>query len=142
MSTNAVSSATAASSYTSTQERTPTQVLGQDDFLKLLVAQMTSQDPLSPQKDTEFISQMASFTSLEQTKTMQKDMAQMRGDQQVLQANSLLGRTVIVQADKATKVAGQVSAVEIEAGKPMVVVNGQSYDLSQVLTITPTVNSN
>ena len=142
MSTSAVSSATAASSYTSTQERTPTQVLGQDDFLKLLVAQMTSQDPLSPQKDTEFISQMASFTSLEQTKTMQKDMAQMRGDQQVLQANSLLGRTVIVQADKATKVAGQVSAVEIEAGKPMVVVNGQSYDLSQVLTITPTVNSN
>lgn len=142
MSTNAVSSATAASSYTSTQERTPTQVLGQDDFLKLLVAQMTSQDPLSPQKDTEFISQMASFTSLEQTKTMQKDMAQMRGDQQVLQANSLLGRTVIVQADKATKVAGQVSAVQIEAGKPMVVVNGQSYDLSQVLTITPTVNSN
>ena len=103
---------------------------------------MTSQDPLSPQKDTEFISQMASFTSLEQTKTMQKDMAQMRGDQQVLQANSLLGRTVIVQADKTTKVAGQVSAVEIEAGKPMVVVNGQSYDLSQVLTITPTVNSN
>lgn len=142
MSTNAISSSAAVSNYSSTQERIPTQVLGQDDFLKLLVAQMTSQDPLSPQKDTEFISQMASFTSLEQTKTMQKDMAQMRGDQQVLQANSLLGRTVIVQADKATKVAGQVSAVEIEAGKPMVVVNGQSYDLSQVLTITPTVNSN
>ena len=120
----------------------PTKVLGQDDFLKLLVAQMTSQDPLSPQKDTEFIAQMASFTSLEQAKTMQKDMAQMRVDQQVLQANSLLGRTVIVQADGATKVAGQVSAVQIEAGKPMVVVNGQSYDLSQVLTITPTVNSN
>lgn len=125
-----------------TQERVPSQVLGQDDFLKLLVAQMTSQDPLSPQKDTEFIAQMASFTSLEQAKTMQKDMAQMRVDQQVLQANSLLGRTVIVQADGATKVAGQVSAVQIEAGKPMVVVNGQSYDLSQVLTITPTVNSN
>ena len=66
----------------------------------------------------------------------------MRGDQQVLQANSLLGRTVIVQADKATKIAGPVSAVQIEAGKPMVVVNGQSYDLSQVLTITPTIPSN
>ncbi|MBC8001041.1 MAG: hypothetical protein H7X97_00520 [Opitutaceae bacterium] len=142
MSTTAVNLSTLSSNYSSAQERIPTQVLGQDDFLKLLVAQMTSQDPLSPQKDTEFISQMASFTSLEQTKTMQKDMAQMRGDQQVLQANSLLGRTVIVQADKETKVAGQVSAVEIEAGKPMVVVNGQSYDLSQVVTITPTVNSN
>ena len=125
-----------------TQERLPTQVLGQNDFLKLLVAQMTSQDPLSPQKDTEFIAQMASFTSLEQAKTMSADMAQMRGDQQILQANSLLGRTVTIKADGATTVAGQVSAVQIGAGKPMVVVNGQSYDLSQVLTITPTVNSN
>lgn len=142
MSTSAVNSTSAVSSYPSAQDRIPTQTLGQDDFLKLLVAQMTSQDPLSPQKDTEFISQMAQFTSLEQTKTMQKDMAQMRGDQQVLQANSLLGRTVIVQADEVTKVAGQVTAVQIEAGTPMVVVNGQSYDLSQVLTITPTVNSN
>jgi len=130
-------------SNSSTPQATlPTQTLGQDDFLKLLVAQMTSQDPLSPQKDTEFVAQMAQFTSLEQTKTMGADMSQMRADQQMVQANSLLGRTVILQADETTKVVGQVSAVQIEAGKPMVVVNGQSYDLSQVLTITPTVNSN
>ena len=54
--------------------RVPIQTLGQNDFLKLLVTQMTSQDPLNPQKDTDFIAQMAQFSSLEQSKTMASDV--------------------------------------------------------------------
>src|SRR6266446_3811487 len=75
----------------------PAQTLGQDDFLKLLVKQLTSQDPLNPQSDTQFIAQMAQFSALEQAKSMESDMAQMRGDQQLLQANELLGRNVVLQ---------------------------------------------
>jgi flagellar basal-body rod modification protein FlgD len=124
---------TVASNYSSdsTQARTPQQVLGQDDFLKLLVTQMTSQDPLDPQKDTDFIAQMAQFSSLEQAKTMQNDMA-------TLQANSLLGRTVMLSTDDNSYVGGVVSAVQIQAGTPQIVVNGQSYDLSQLAGIAPT----
>jgi flagellar basal-body rod modification protein FlgD len=118
--------------------RSPVQTLGQDDFLKLLIAQLTSQDPLNPQKDTEFIAQMASFSALEQSKSMQGDISRMRTDQQVLHANSLLGRTVEIQSDSGDSDAGIVSAVQIEAGMPKLVVNGESYDLGRVLTITPT----
>ena len=39
--------------------------LGQDEFLELLSAQLSNQDPLAPMEDTEFIAQMAQFTSLE-----------------------------------------------------------------------------
>lgn len=120
-----------------TEARLPVKTLGQDDFLKLLIAQLTTQDPLSPQKDTEFISQMASFSSLEQTRSMQADIARLRADQQVLQANSLLGRTVEVQVDEVTRTSGLVSAVLMEAGKPNVVVGDQSYDLSKVIVIAP-----
>jgi flagellar basal-body rod modification protein FlgD len=118
--------------------RVPSKTLGQEDFLKILVAQLTSQDPMSPKTDTEFIGQMASFSTLEQSKTMQADLAQMRSDQQLLQANSLLGRTVNIEVDSSTLITGLVSAVHVEAGTPKVVVGDGIYDLDQVTVITPT----
>src|SRR6266508_913331 len=91
-------------------DRIPIQTLGQNDFLQLLVTQMTSQDPLNPQKDTDFIAQMAQFSALEQSKTMQVDIAELRAQQQLLQANALLGQTVEVQVNEHTTATGVVSA--------------------------------
>ncbi len=49
--------------------------LGKDSFLNLLVTQMSNQDPLEPTSDTEFISQMANFSTLEQMQNMSKELA-------------------------------------------------------------------
>ncbi|WP_422121922.1 flagellar hook assembly protein FlgD [Planococcus sp. X10-3] len=54
--------------------------LGQDAFLKILVTQMKHQDPMEPLKDTEFIGQMAQFTSLEQLTNLNKTMTQFVGN--------------------------------------------------------------
>ena len=116
---------------TDTDARIPQRTLGQDDFLKLLVAQMTQQDPLNPKADIDFIAQMAQFSSLEQARSMQNGLA-------TLQANSLLGRTVTINQNGST-VVGVVSAVHIEEGTPHIVVGGQSYELKQVLNIEQTV---
>jgi flagellar basal-body rod modification protein FlgD len=131
--------AASATDWTATSNsRLPVKTLGQNDFLRLLITQLSSQDPLNPQKDSEFIAQMAQFSSLEQTKSMQSDMAALRTEQQLLQANVLLGQTVELQVDKNTTTTGIVSAVQMDAGTPKLVVDGQAYDLSQLLTITPT----
>jgi flagellar basal-body rod modification protein FlgD len=135
----AISPITTSTDVAPTTSRIPIQTLGQADFLKLLVTQMTSQDPMNPQKDTDFIAQMAQFSALEQSKTMQVDIAGLRSQQQLLQASALLGQTVELQVNQDTMAAGVVSAVEIVAGTPRIVVAGTSYDLSQVLTITPTL---
>lgn len=133
----AIASSSATGSAYSAATRTPIQTLGQEDFLKLLVTQMTSQDPLKPTADTEFIAQMAQFSSLEQSKAT-------HDEQQVSQSYSLLGKTVSLRLDKNTTAEGTVDAVKIVAGKPVLLVGGESFDLSQVLMVAspaPQVNT-
>ena len=127
---------------TDTNPRVPEKTMGQDDFLKLLVTQFTNQDPMNPMKDTEYIAQMAQFTSLEQTKSMSSEIAKLRSDNQILQGNALIGRTVELQPDpqkENSRLVGIVSAVSIKAGTPQIVVNNMPYDLSSVLNIRPTL---
>jgi len=108
----------------------PKQALGQADFLKLLVTQMTSQDPLNPQNATDFVAQLAQFSSLQSTQTMQSGIASM-------QANNLIGRTVIVNSSNGTLATGVISAVQMQAGTPEIIVNGQSYALGDIASILP-----
>ena len=122
-------------------DRIPARNLTQDDFLKLVVAQMTSQDPLNPRKDTEFIAQMAQFSLLEQSKSMQSELAQMRTDQLFLQANAMLGRVVELQDAQGAPTRGTVSAIHVVEGMPKIVVGGQSYDLSEVVAVEPALTN-
>ena len=109
----------------------PTQTLGQEDFLQLLVTQLTTQDPLNPQKDTEFIGQMVQFTNLENSKNLNSEIAQLR-------ANSLLGHTVGITNAEDNTVLGIVEAVSAASETPRVLVNGGWYELSQIRTTTLT----
>ena len=55
----------------------------------------------------------------------------------LVQANNLLGRVVTLQTGQDTSVSGSVTAVQVEAGTPKIVVNGQAYPLSELLSILP-----
>ena len=123
------------------EDRVPVKNLTQNDFLKLLVAQMTQQDPLNPKSDIEMIPQMVSFSQLEQSKSMQADIANLRTEQRLLQANALLGRTVEIQDGSKTGVTGQVTSVQMVEGTPKLVVNGQRYDLDDLFSVTPTATN-
>ncbi len=106
--------------------------LTQANFLQLLVTQMTSQDPLNPESDTEFASQLAQFSALQETQTM-------TGNLQGLQADTLIGQTVSVTSSTSSQAAtGVVTGVEYNAGTPEILMNGQTYGLNQITAITPT----
>ena len=77
MSTTSAISSTANANGTNDTVTGPSQTLSQNDFLQLLVTQMTSQDPMNPTSDTEMAAQMAQFTSLQQTSTMSSNIAVM-----------------------------------------------------------------
>ena len=118
-------------------ERVHKSTLDQDDFLKLLVTKMSAQDPMNPQADTDFIAQMAQFSSLEQAKSMTADMATLKAQQEVLTANGLIGRSVTVTGSDNKIAQGMVTSVATNDGTPQVVVNGKNYSLDSVSLITP-----
>ncbi|KNX76721.1 flagellar basal body rod modification protein FlgD [Pseudomonas sp. 250J] len=87
-----------------TTEPVDKNALGKDAFLKLLVTQMQHQNPLDPQDNGQFIAQLAQFSSLEGIQTLNSSVNSIisgMGSSQALQASSLVGRSVIVQNDKA-----------------------------------------
>lgn len=114
----------------------PTQTLGQDDFLKLIIAQLSAQDPMNPVDDKEFIAQMAQFSTLQATTSMQQNLAQMSNQQAFLQANALIGRDVVLQNDQGTLISGTVSSLLMDSGTPQIVVNGQTYGVSALLSVS------
>jgi len=77
--------------------------LGKDDFLQLLTVQLRYQDPLNPMENTEFVAQMAQFSSLEQLQNMNQTMERNQGAEAELQTafknnlvTSLVGKAVEV----------------------------------------------
>lgn len=104
--------------------------LGKDDFIKILITQLTHQDPTSPMEDKEFIAQMAQFSSLEQMTNMAQDFARLSGLLTSGEATGALGKNVeLIDGDRT--VSGIVKAVT-RGSVPQVQVNGQYYAWDQV----------
>jgi flagellar basal-body rod modification protein FlgD len=111
-------------------ERKPQQNLGKDDFLKLLITQLSYQDPTAPMQDREFIAQMAQFSSLEQMTSMSADFAKLTTMLSGSEASQALGRNVeLLEGDQVVQ--GTVKAVT-RGEIPMVLVNGAYYNWNQV----------
>src|SRR5664279_2456233 len=109
------------------QTALPEQTLNQKDFLRLLVAQLAAQDPMNPVSNTDFAAQMAQFSTLQTTQTMQGNMAAVQSGLTGLSANTLLGKTVNLQTADGQVITGVVSAVQYQSGTPRLMVNGQAY---------------
>ena len=128
---------------TTTARETGKKSLGVDDFFKLLTVKFTSQDPLKPMEDTEFISQMASFTSLEQMQTLSKDFSAFTKSQGFSTASIYLGKQVTVADASAPlgAVSGVVSGISVDATDgPRLTVNGKNYPLSTVQSVALAAN--
>lgn len=110
------------------------QVLGKDDFLKILITQLTHQDPTRPMEDKEFIAQMAQFSTLEQMNNVATNLEKLSQLIDASRAASLLGKVVAVQAGESA-ITGRVEAVTM-GSYPQLRVNGVYYDFSQIQEIS------
>lgn len=116
------------------QGKVPSRNLDKDDFLKILITQLTHQDPTAPMEDKEFIAQMAQFSSLEQMTNMARDFSKIAGLISSSEAGASLGRNVEI-ADGDRTVTGVVKAVT-RGAVPQVLVDGTYYGWDQVSKVT------
>jgi flagellar basal-body rod modification protein FlgD len=113
--------------------RQPQQNLGRDDFLKILITQLSYQDPTSPMEDKQFIAQMAQFSTLEQMTAMASDFSKLTSMLLGNEASAALGKGVEI-AEGERSIQGMVQAVT-RGEAPQVLVNGNFYDWENVIKV-------
>ncbi|WP_390342948.1 flagellar hook assembly protein FlgD [Variovorax boronicumulans] len=95
--------------------------LGMEDFLKILLTQLTYQDPLKPMDNQQFMAQMAQFTNLEQTQQLNTKIETLITNQAALQSVGLIGKTVDITTATGTA-SGTVSALSLSGAAPQISV--------------------
>ncbi|HBB43504.1 MAG TPA: flagellar hook assembly protein FlgD [Treponema sp.] len=113
--------------------RTTSQSLGKDDFLKLLIVQMQNQDPTDPMDNTEFIAQMAEFSTLEQMTNMNSNFENLNSMLTSNNAMGTIGKKVDINLGDATT-SGVVQAVTY-GNAPQVKVGNMYYDLNKISAV-------
>ena len=107
-----------------------------DAFMQILVAQMKYQDPMEPTSNTEYISQYATFTQVEQLSNMANAMSLSR-------ASEMVGKTVTITQTNAengttSEIKGVVDYVTYSGNKAYLNINGTAYDIDNVSQVLAT----
>ncbi len=109
-------------------------ILGKDEFLKLLISQLQNQNPLEPMNDQEYVSQMAQFSSLEQLQNMNSSLSQNMQYNMLLSqtinntmATSLIGKEITADSDSVGIISGSGADITFKSA---------DFALSGTITIT------
>lgn len=126
------------SSSSSVNKKAGSSTLDSSDFLQLLAAQLANQDVSNPTDSTQFISQMAQFTSLQAMQTLSETAnkqygASLVGKKVMVSSTDTSGRTIVDQ--------GIVSSMQHTSTANTLTINGKNYDLSTVVKVLNNVST-
>ena len=116
------------STYETSNKKNSYSSLGKDEFLNLLVTQLQYQDPLEPSSDTEFIAQMAQFSSLEQMQNLNDSFSNFK-------SFSMVGKYVTANYGTDT-IEGYVENVITVGNDTYAVINGNSVNIDDIYKVT------
>lgn len=111
--------------------------MGKDTFLKLLVAQLKYQNPMSPADGTEFVAQTAQFSIVEKLDELAKQNAELLSANRALGASTLIGREVVTTGLDGADVTAVVTGVRLTAGGPVLLTGDTEVPLVAVKEVRP-----
>jgi len=97
-------------------------------FLRLLIVELTSQNPMDPVKDRDFLAQMAQLNTAQQIERIGSMFT-------TFQAAGLIGREVEAALPTGSVLRGKVESVQISAGRVMLTINGETVPMNAIRTI-------
>ena len=119
------------------KESAALQGLDKDAFLKLLVAQLRYQNPMSPMDGQEYLAQAAQFAAVERLEGLAQAQSEMVAYQKVLISSTLVGKQVKGTDELGETVEGTVRSVSFAGGSAVLDVDGSKVALETVVQVTP-----
>ena len=96
----------------------PNASLSLQDFLQVLMTQLTYQDPLKPMDNQQFMAQIAQFTTLEQTQQLNSNIQTLVANQAAQQSVGMIGRTVNITTANGP-ISGKVASIDLSGATPL-----------------------
>src|SRR5438067_9497084 len=124
-----------AASATAPASTTASNAVNKDTFLKLLVAQLRYQNPMSPTDSTQFLQQTATFTEVENLQDILTKTTDMLTAQQNSQATSMLGQQITATDADGKDVTGVATGMRMTPNGPVLKVNGTEVNLSAITQV-------
>jgi flagellar basal-body rod modification protein FlgD len=135
MSTTATGGVTATPTASQVDRTDQKGSLGQDAFLKLLVAQMQNQDPTSPQDSGQMMSQLASFSQVSQLQQLTAASTAQTLGQDFSSAVAMIGKNVTYTKADGTQAAGIVSAVKSDPQGALLEIGSDSIHTGAIVQV-------
>ena len=133
---NAVTNSGFAGGISAAQDRAN---VSRDDFMKILVTELSSQDPLEPMDNSQFLDQLIGLQTLDQSAAMTDGLRTFQNFMQMSYGSNLVGKTVKALTDDGSLIEGTVNKVVMENGSASVVVGNEKIPVNAVREILASV---
>ncbi|SKA86378.1 flagellar basal-body rod modification protein FlgD [Caloramator quimbayensis] len=114
-------------------------IIDKDVFLKILSVELANQDPLNAKDNTQYISQLAQFTSLEQTNNLYASISKLLLSQRTTEGALLIGKNVGFKyndgSEDGTIKYDIVKSVKIEKGNVYLITEKGKYSIDDVVSV-------
>lgn len=132
MSTNSIGTEVSQAARTGTSSNSLLNDVNLDDFLKLLIAELQNQDPMSPMDNNQILQQVSQIREIESNSRLTETLESVQLGQAMATASSLIGQYITALTADGEKVSGQVDRVSVVDGQPKLMVGDYEVDLDNI----------
>jgi flagellar basal-body rod modification protein FlgD len=103
--------------------------------LQILAAELQNQDPTSTQDTTQYVAQMAQFTSLEEMQTLNQSIDKLLLTSKFQEGSLMIGKTATISTGSDSKVTAEITGVKMSDGNVVVTAGGKDYSIDDVISL-------